>query len=533
MFNNNIQYINLIKNQQNLKIDYQLLNNNQITKSEQSIFLLENNKISNDAILKIESLQNLQPQTYICALCEDETQKIVSSSDDIANSNETLISYDTSHNIALNNSNILFSKQYYNNGEIDYLLSPFTILHEILYKDLNSNSLNLLILNDKIYCVILDENKRLSYSCIKHLTPYNSVNDSEFFEDEITKQKLYEEMYALELQENISNITKEYYEKNSNSIFIESVNIFYQIRQLSNEQINNIRNIIMLDINYTQVQIEKIIFDLLSKQQIHKQNFINIRKKKKSSLGFILIILFLLTSLIASGLFIYKKLQKEDEVKKEIIVKKEIKKKKEIIKEIALPNHKLQNKQKVDLIKKLFSTIDTYSVLREIQIQEDESTFVYSFKNKDSFEKKLQPSLMKIYKNSQNVLSTLKNSVYTAIISNTNLINKNDLIKPKLYKPSKEFSYLNKNETKNYLIELLNLKNITLNKTNSSKYKTFIFSVSSIIKSPQDFFNMIDKINTQYYSISLAYPIEFAKNNDMLKVQFSLKFNQIDNLKSE
>ena len=56
MLDKTIQYVNIIKTGKNIKIENQILQKDAIIKQENSIFLLQENNISNDAILKLQTL---------------------------------------------------------------------------------------------------------------------------------------------------------------------------------------------------------------------------------------------------------------------------------------------------------------------------------------------------------------------------------------------------------------------------------------------------------------------------------------------
>jgi polyhydroxyalkanoate synthesis regulator phasin len=526
MFDKNRQYINLIRTEQNIKIDYRIEKNDNIIKKEQSIFALDNQNISTEAKIKLKTLDSSKIDTIISALCEDTNQQIVKK-DYICDDTQTDIYYDISHNIVLNNAKILEYKNYYNDGNIDYLISPYCLLHDTISDKLDSKSLNILILNNKIYCIILDENKRLAKSEIYQLTPYDKIDSSSFFEDEIAKQKLYEEMYLLELQEHISKITDELYHQNSNQYFIENVNIYYNIRQLNDLQITILNDNLMIDLTYSQIDLDDLLYKIVSKPHSIKQNFITIRKKeKKGSVLIKIIFLALITTAISIGLFYYKQttndIINENNTTKILQIKPEIK----IIKEISLLDHKLLNTQKIDFIINLFDTLDSNSVLKEIQIQKDESTLVYSYKDVESYRLYLKPKLEKLYKNSQDVLTSTKNKLHTSIISNSNMIIKLDDKKTKLYKPSVKNSYLDNSQAKKYIQDILKIKNVKQQKVSYKKYDKYIFNISKNIKSPEDFYKDIKNINNQYYSIVLRYPIEFTKTKNYLNISYTLEFNQ-------
>ena len=55
---NQKQLINILKQGKQLKIDYQILKNQTMQKQETSSFIIQNENIPNDAVLKIQTLEN-------------------------------------------------------------------------------------------------------------------------------------------------------------------------------------------------------------------------------------------------------------------------------------------------------------------------------------------------------------------------------------------------------------------------------------------------------------------------------------------
>ena len=526
MFNNNIQYINIVKTQQNIKIDYEILKNNQIIKSEQSIFLLDDNSLSLDTNFKLQTLEQNIPKSYITAICEDENQIIVKNDDEINTSN-TSIYFDHSHKISLETNKIEESKKFFCDGNIDYLISPFSILQSKMLDNLQEESLNIFILNNNIYAIILNNEKRYCLSCIKQLTSFKDIKESNFYNDDIVEQKLYEEIYALELNENITNITENYYEKNSNANFLKSINIYYNIKQLSDEQIKILNESLMIDINYEIINIDDILYKLVKKPSIKKLSFIKPREKK-STLSFAMwIMIAFISTAIAIGIFYILQVPSIEKVEIKPEVKIKVEKKIEIKEEILLPNHKIINEHILNYILDIFNTISDDSTLKEIQLQKDESTLVYNYLKENSYEKDLKAKLLKIYENSENVLTSKNNRVFTSIISNTMVINKLDKKPSKKYKADLKIKYLDKKDAINMFKSLFN-KDTNIKQVSSidNKYNTQQYKITTFVSSPNDFFEAIHKINEKKYSIILSYPIEFAKVNDKLEISFKLKLNQ-------
>jgi len=249
--NKSIQYINLIKIEQNIRIDNQVFINGKLLTAAQFIFLLENNNLSVDTLSKIKTLDNGVNNSFITAICEAKTQKIIKNSE-IKDKNDVTLLFDSFHSIILNKADIDFAKAHLNDGNIDYFISPFTILHDEIMLNPQANSLNLFILNNSIYAIFLNSKKQFGYSSINSLTPYFDIEKSNFYKDKIAEQTLYDEIYLLELEETIHTILKKYYETIQPSNFCETVNIFYVIKHLENQQIESLKTNLALDVIYPQ-----------------------------------------------------------------------------------------------------------------------------------------------------------------------------------------------------------------------------------------------------------------------------------------
>ena len=59
-----------------------------------------------------------------------------------------------------------------------------------------------------------------------------------------------------------------------------------------------------------------------------------------------------------------------------------------------------------------------------------------------------------------------------------------------------------------------------------SEYLTYNFTLKSIVKTPQEFFDFVEELNNQKVSINIAYPIVFAKVNNGLEIKYNLQLHQ-------
>ncbi len=520
--NKDIQYINIIKIEQNIKIDNQVFTNGKLLTAEQSIFLLENNKLSNDALFKLKVLENEVSNTSITAICEDEVQQIVHKNIS-KNKSEVELLFDASHTIVLDKANINISKSYYNNGNIDYLISPFTILHDELMMEAKENSLNIFIFNNTLYTIFLNEKKRLGHSCIKFLTPYCDIKKSNFYKDEVVEQILYDEIYLLELGENIGDILKTYYATSNTSNFCEVINIFYTIKHLEPKQLENLKQNLALDITYNPINIDDTVDAIARRENVGSYSFTKRRTKKSKYTIFLWLLISILTT--AGALYSFYYLQSSDEKTASTQSTEQIHKTKRI-EEIDLPNHIATNAYIVNLITNIFDSIDDNSVLKEIQIANNESTIIYDFKAINPFEEALKPKLLKFYEHSENILTTENKGTFTSIISNGNLLSKAEPLSKK-YIPTTKERFLSAGDGKKGIEQLFNNKAIVkLQNSSEEKYVRYTYDVMITIQSPIEFFETIKLLEKQNYSIVLDYPIEFSQTNKGLEMNFRLMINQ-------
>jgi len=521
------QYINIIRTNQNIKVDYQVLEGDSITQTSQSVFLLQDNIFSSDTLFKLQALEQNIPHTYISALCESKDQRIVSNKE-IKSKDCSYIPFDATSNIELHNTIVDAATLFNNNGNIDYLYSPFTLLYKHLQENLEENSLNLFIHNDNIYALILNEDKRVVQSAIKSITPFSEIKNSEFYNDEVVEQKFYEEIYQLELTDIISSLTKSYYEQFNNSNFIEKVNIFYSMKQLIEEQLAALSDEIMMDISYNSIHIDSLLYSISQQNTASKYSFINPRNKKTSFSVITWIIIAILTTLIVAMAIILldTKEDQQEEIVQEVQEQKiEERKVQKVIQDIKIPDHQAINEVTISMIKNLFDTIDDQSVLKEIQIQEKESTMICDFFTLEAQKKFFEMNIIKLYKKSEIVLMSENQNALTTIITNNEPINPRQ-IEYKNYILANN-TYMDSIASEKYLQQLLgNDVKIVFENENTEKYTTQNFTLTVHIKEPLHFYKIVESISKQSYSIVLSYPIEFVQTTDNLEVTFGLLINQ-------
>ena len=90
-------------------------------------------------------------------------------------------------------------------------------------------------LYSKAFIVILDAAGIIVHNTILDLACFDTIKKTHFYEDDIDGQKLFDEIYYLELNEIIHNTLNTFYEK-KNNIFVEKVTILYVLKQLSQDR---------------------------------------------------------------------------------------------------------------------------------------------------------------------------------------------------------------------------------------------------------------------------------------------------------
>ena len=129
--------------------------------------------------------------------------------------------------------------------------------------------------------MITDTSSNPIYYVIKELTPFNEIKNSQFYDDEIKGQQLFDEIYFFELQEIIKEILEEFYATTPES-FIERINILYTLKQLDNSSIESLKEEFMMDVSYHLISLDNYMYELAN-SKTSKKSFIAPRKKTSST----------------------------------------------------------------------------------------------------------------------------------------------------------------------------------------------------------------------------------------------------------
>ncbi len=525
------QYINIIRNDKQIKLDGQTLINGKETKRENTSFLIkEDETVPGDFIYKLQVMEKNIPDTYISSISVNGFQQIVSS-DELDSDLYNLVQLNDTYNIIIPKNEIENEKLLFDNS-IDYIFSPFTLLYEQLSNKVSKNSLNLLINDNTLYIILLDKDKNISLNTIHSLTSFENIKESQFYKDDISGQKLYDEVYFLEIQQTLSDLIQTYYQENKDVEFIEEVNILYTINQLSDEQLDSLHETLMAKVNYYYINLEDKLKILSKKPNAAKYSFIPPRPKKQSSNPMVWGGLALASVICVAGVLYYKtqtaqpvtdekKIEKEQSVKKEQLKKQPAPE----VKTITLPDHTAINKNIIQELMTLFDIIPYDAVLKELQIQDNSSTVVCSFIANSTSPQDLKENLEKIYTRSDIILSHHNNAILSSIINSEGKIKKEDGVK--ILKEYKDFKYVSIAKITQYLkSKLAQTANILFVSKKEENFTTYNFSVSNIIKEPKEFFDILEDINKKNIPLNISYPVEFAKVNEGIMVKYNIQYHQ-------
>jgi len=524
---NKKQYVNILKQNKQLNLDYAILQDKKILKQEQSSFLIVDKNMPQDALFKLDTLQKNIPLTYLASLFEGDRQQVILTKDmDVIGYDS--VKLDNKFSIVIPKNELTSTTRYFSNSGIDYIVSPFTILNEYVQDNSIKNSINVLIYNNVVYVLILNDLKLIVQCGVKSLTPFDQIADKSFSDDEIVDQKLYEEVHFLEIQQFLSDMVQTYYTQNSDVEFLEQVKILYTLKPLSDEQVNSLYETIMVDIDYEAINIEQYLLKITQKEDAIKHSFIDPRVKKQNKSAMTWIVFAAVSVLIVIGL-IYKQYSSSQEISKQKIeqqkqIQKVAKKEPVTPKVIEFPNHILTNNHLLQDVYMLFDIVPYDAVLKDLEITQNSSTYVCMFTSQSQSFEDMRIKLLNLYKDSKILLKHENKSILNIILENENFLTPNKKIQYKQYNDSE---FISIGQSTDYINKLLiDQSTIKFSNKEEKDYLTYKFAIKSIAKTPKDFFSFVEKLNQQKLSITLEYPIVFSKTNDGIEIKYNLSIHQ-------
>ena len=236
MFTKESLYINAVKYDTQLKLDYKKLSNEEIIDTDNSVFLVDTDLLPLDIAQKLNASQEEIDNTYISTLLINDTTKLVPKSISAKLKDCEIAKFNNEYDIAVLKTTLFETKNYFVKTGIDYIYSAFHLINLHIDKNISRSEFIVFLFNSKAFIVILDAAGIIVHNTILDLACFDTIKKTHFYDDDIDGQKLFDEIYYLELNEIIHNTLNAFYEK-KNNVFVEKVTILYVLKQLSQEQI--------------------------------------------------------------------------------------------------------------------------------------------------------------------------------------------------------------------------------------------------------------------------------------------------------
>jgi len=518
MFTKESLYINAIKYDTQLKLDYKKLNDDELVETNNSVFLVDDEILSHDIAHKLNSSQEETPVSYISTLLISDTTKLIEKGKGSKLKDCEIAHFNADYDIAVLKTTLFETKHYFEKTGIDFIYSAFHILNLHIQQNICKSQMLTFLFNNKAFILILDDMGSIVFSKTVDLPTFETVKKTHFYDDDVIGQKLFDEIYYLELSEIIHNNLNEFYEKES-KVFIDKVTILYTVKQLTNEQIEQLGEELLLTMDYHPINIDEEIFEL-SKDKHQKQSFIKPREKEKKN-NFKMMFILIFFAILFFGVY---KLFMNIEAKKNEPVKTP----KEVRATVDLPDHINKNDNIYQRVKAVFNTIPYDVVLKELVVDGDALQLKGTFLNNDTYITSLYPEL---------------NKVYDTIEVNFEDENKKNLIEATVVaKDAKELeNIVYKANTQKYIVdEFLPISRVTeqlnillpqgsiikFKSSQNNKVTKFFYDVNILVQTPKQFFDLIDMLNNELYSINISYPVKMMKMEEGIEIDFTLVFNQ-------
>ena len=518
MFSKESLYITAIKYKAQLKINYKKLQNNDIVETNSSTFIAKDDILGRDIAMKLNAHSSEIDNTYISTLLiQDETTLIKKNK--LKSKEYTVSSLNEQYDVVISKNTLFETKNYFEKCGIDYIFSAYHILNLHVEQNPCNNNLVILLFNNQAFCLVLNSKGEIVFNKRIELTSFEEIKESDFYENEILGQKLYDEVYALELHEAIKNTIEEFYTISKNT-FIEKISLLYNLKLISDEQIEKMNQEFMIEVTYHPISVDEELFELAKDKHTHK-SFIKPRIKPRNgfksltlTLSIIAIILALAYTIVPFDKILGKK---ESQTIRE-----------EVIDVINLPDHIEKNTLIENRVLHSLEMIPYDVVLKELLFEKNSLKIDAQLLNKDTFIKVIQPELLKFYKMTNiNFEDDNKSVILDGVISAEGLKNKK-VVKFKDYRDTYMTNEFMPIITVTEQIKMLFPKDaiVTFKSSFKSEVVTFNYLVNVIIQKPLDFFEIVNTLNNELYSINIYYPLSFVKTEAGIEVEFTLQFHQ-------
>ena len=139
MFTKESLYINVVKYDNQLKLDYKKLSNEQITTTDNSVFLVDNDSgLPLDIAHKLNSSQSEIDNTYISTLLINDTTKLIPKVLSSKLKDCEIASFNNDFDIAVLKTTLFETKNYFAKTGIDYIYSAFHLINLHIDKNVSN-----------------------------------------------------------------------------------------------------------------------------------------------------------------------------------------------------------------------------------------------------------------------------------------------------------------------------------------------------------------------------------------------------------
>lgn len=527
------QFVSIIRQDKQLKINYKILQDNKIFKEENSTFVVSQPIMPKDALLKLDVLQKDIPHTYLISIYDQEAQKVLPTSEIDIISYES-VKLDSTASVAVAKNELASFNRYFANSGIDYLISPFSILSAYTKEFGIKNTLNVFINNNILYMIFLDEEQKIAYAKTEALTSFEKIKEEQFSGDEIVDQKLYDEVSFLEVQQFLNDAIEEYYGLKEDVEFLEEMKFLYTLSPFSNDQMESLHEALMVEIKHEVLDMQHYLDSFIQKETLESVSLIKPRMKiaPKSMKGWLFLTILSLLAVIAVVYFkLDDSVMMEEEQKKQTqnIKKEEVEVKQELATlekniPLTLPNHNMLNRSILERINMHFDLIPYDGILKDLELLKDSSTFVTYFAVPTTAVEDMQTKLLNIYKDSKVLLKHQNKALLNVIIENNTLIVDTKTIPYARYNKDEHLSIGKATE---YITKILPLQSsMKLAQKEQKENLKYQFTVTSIVKTPEEFFTLINRLSEEIHSIYIDYPIVFSKLNEGIEIKYMINLFQ-------
>lgn len=160
MFTKESLYINAIKYDTQLKLDYKNLKDDELVETSNSVFLVNDEILAHDIAHKLNASQEETPISYISTLLISDTTKLIEKGKSSKLKDCEIAHFNEEFDIAVLKTTLFETKHYFEKTGVDYIYSAFHILNLHVQKNICKNQMLTFLFNNKAFILILVEVKK-------------------------------------------------------------------------------------------------------------------------------------------------------------------------------------------------------------------------------------------------------------------------------------------------------------------------------------------------------------------------------------